>query len=186
MATIGIDIDDTTANTSQELFAYLDKYGENINFNNPLNNKLDIMRGKLSTDELKEFAKKYAKEIFKNAKIKQNATEVIDNLRSNGNKIYIITSRSNRTMGEDITNVTKRWLKENKVIYDELFMDVFYKKDFCIKNNIDVMLDDSIEICEELIDTNTRPILFTSTINKDINTNVTRIDDWLKFEKLMN
>lgn len=63
------------------------------------------------------------------------------------------------------------------------------KAQICLDNEIDIMIDDSIEHCEDVKNTGIKSILFTSNVNKETYTIVERVDSWLDLEKkitLMN
>ena len=45
------------------------------------------------------------------------------------------------------------------------------------------MIDDSIKVLEDLKDTEIEPILFDSIVNKNINTDIKRVNSWLELEK---
>ena len=100
---IGIDIDNTITEVQNKLnkaaYDYAIKLGKNIeNADNPLedikNNK-DTYKKKFqfSYDELKYFLKNIQEEITNKATPRENAVEVINRLKKEGHKIYIITAR---------------------------------------------------------------------------------------------
>ena len=52
---LGFDIDDVITKTSETLLEAVEKYGEGIDFNNPLTSKKEILRGRAATQEVKDF-----------------------------------------------------------------------------------------------------------------------------------
>ena len=70
---IGIDIDDVITDTSLSMKKYIDKYDDNSDIHNYIE---EVMRGEMPTEEIKEFFKENSINIFKNAKVKINASEV--------------------------------------------------------------------------------------------------------------
>lgn len=136
---IGIDIDDTICNTSEIVQDRLEKYSETIGIN-----ALDIM----TDDELKEnFFNIYGEDIYKNVEIKSNVEEVLKRLRSKGNEIYLITSRSlhNPTTKENIFKITEEWLKNHNIEADAIITSAYgeTRADACKKYDIDLMIEDN-------------------------------------------
>ena len=48
------------------------------------------------------------------------------------------------------------------------------------------MVDDSVKYCEEIRKENIKSIVFTSEVNKNINTNIERVSNWLELEEKIN
>ena len=126
---IGIDIDDTISETCETLQPYAQKYTiEDLKRKSEINIKQDFldhfyivkMNG-WKEQEAISFWNKYYGEILKKVNIKKFAAEVINRLKKEGHKIYLITARWNMTNG-DITGITKKRLIENNVEYDELII----------------------------------------------------------------
>ena len=57
------------------------------------------------------------------------------------------------------------------------------KASICKKNNIDLLIDDSIKHCEAVRNENIKSILFTSIVNKNLPTQIERVDNWLELEE---
>ena len=87
-------------------------------------------------------------------KVRNEAKEYIDKLKEDGHRIIIITGRDNGEYS-DPYNMTKKWLNDNYIKYDKLILTNAYKNDQhgksekCIENNIDIMIDDSVNICRD-------------------------------------
>ncbi len=115
---------------------------------------------------------------------KKYASEVINKLKNEGNLIYIITARKNNDewfpdfLKEDVEGITKKWLKENKIYYDEIVFDVKDKGKYCKNNNIDIMIEDDPNNLRKLIG-NTDVIIFDYPYNRNIEfTDLTRAYSW--------
>ena len=103
---IGIDMDDTICNTTQIVQDRLKKYASSNNLN-----ELDIM----NDEELKQgFFNIYLEDIYTNVTPKEDALRVVKRLKSRGNEIYIITSRSNNFSNtvKNVEEITSSWLKK--------------------------------------------------------------------------
>lgn len=63
--------------------------------------------------------------------IRENAASVIHRLREEGNKIYLITARAlmdkKNLLGVVMRFCLKRWLRKNKIEYEEIFLCVKYR-----------------------------------------------------------
>ena len=175
---MAFDIDDVITETSRPLLETIEKYGEGIDFNDPRTSKKEILRGRAATSEVKEFFKKYGTEFCKIAKLKQGADIVIRELKTRGVIIYLITSRDERLM-PGVTQATIDYLAEKDIPYDQLHVGVHNKKELCEKLGIICLTDDSIDTCKSLIDSKTKPILFTTEVNGEFCAEgIQRVADW--------
>ena len=119
--------------------------------------------------------------IVKELKVKDGAKEYIDKLKEDGHSIYIITGRDNGEYS-DPYNMTKEWLDKNFIYYDKLILTNAYKNDKhgktekCLENNIDIMIDDSVHICQDCIDNNITTLLMDTPYNKQVN--MPRVHNW--------
>lgn len=167
---IGIDIDDTIANTFEVIEKFAKEYIECI-----LKRKFEIKDvsniehkwiRKLygwNNEEDKNFWDMYYEKICKEAKPKKNVAKTIEKL-SKDNKIIIITSR---TKDENIIHITKEWLQDNKIKYDKLIMGIWNKKNNVIQNNVDLYIDDSIANCLEVSSVGIKTFMMDAYINRN-------------------
>ena len=146
---IGIDLDDTMCRTT-EIVHYLLEEEAKKNGEDPL----DIMNNELKKEE---FFKKYYEEIYEKAEIKRSVADVIRRLHNKGNEIYIITARD-----EKYNPITRKWLEENKVLFDEIIASVYgdRKAEACKEYKIDLMIDDDPYNYQRLKNMNIKSILF--------------------------
>ncbi len=181
---IGIDIDDTITNSSIVVKEYAYKYDND--YNNRLVPNIDsIMRGFLEDEYVQKFYDEHSKDIGNAIEVKENAKEVIDKLRSEGNQVYIITARSNKFYG-DAYAFTEGYLKRHNVNFDKLVTSQTYKLEYCKNEGIDLMIDDAIDTVESINKEGINSILFTSEINKDKETNVRRVNNWLELYEIIH
>ena len=153
---IGIDIDNTITEVQNKLnkaaYDYAIKLGKNIeNADNPLedikNNK-DTYKKKFqfSYDELKYFLKNIQEEITNKATPRENAVEVINRLKKEGHKIYIITARDSE-FHDNPYLLSKNWLDKNNIEYDQIIVNAREKGIVCKNENIDLFIDDQLNNC---------------------------------------
>lgn len=187
---IGIDIDNVISNFNEMLLeAYLmhDKELRNTGIINP--NAKYIRTGMFdwSNEEELSFYKDNIEGIAKKLKVKEKAKEYIDRLHSDGHLIYIITGRDNGEYSEPY-NMTKKWLDENNIYYDNLILtdayDIHAKSLECLKNDIDIMIDDSVRICSDLITSGITTILMDTPYNRKIN--IRRVKNWEEFYEFVS
>ena len=85
-------------------------------------------------------------------------------------------------------NMTKKWLDENNIYYDNLILtdayDIHAKSLECLKNDIDIMIDDSVRICSDLITSGITTILMDTPYNRKIN--IKRVKNWEEFYEFVS
>ncbi len=173
---IGLDIDDTITNSTEVILEYMKEYFK-------VEDAVPILAS-ADNIEITNFYKQKLPEMILKYKVKDNVQEVIDRLRSQGHEIIIITTRG-YSFGT-IEEATTKYLKENKVNYDQIFYRQKYKEEVCKKQNIDIMVDDSINVLDRVADIGIKTLLFTSLQNQKIKTNFNRVSNWLELEKYIN
>ena len=187
---IGIDIDNVISNFNEMLLeTYLihDKELRNTGIINP--NAKYIRTGMFdwSNEEELSFYKDNIEGIAKKLKVKEKAKEYIDRLHNDVHLIYIITGRDNGEYSEPY-NMTKKWLDENNIYYDNLILtdayDIHAKSLECLKNDIDIMIDDSVRICSDLITSGITTILMDTPYNRKIN--IKRVKNWEEFYEFVS
>lgn len=175
---IAFDIDDVITKTSEVLLEAVEKYGEEIDFNNPLTSKKEILRGRAATPEVKAFFRKYGTDACKIVELKEGADIVIRDLKRRGVQIHLITARDEGLM-PDVTQATIDYLAEKDIPYDQLHVGIHNKKELCEKLGIICLTDDSIDTCRSLVGSKTKPILFTTPVNAEFDAQgIQRVADW--------
>lgn len=91
--------------------------------------------------------------ICKYCPVEDGASEVMRILKRGGHKISIVTARDDGYVGQYngkmMVEDTLKWLSNNGIIYDNIFFGCRDKYDACIKNDIDILIDDDPKhICE--------------------------------------
>lgn len=191
---IGIDIDDTISETFETLLPYSQKYTiedlkkeSNIKFRDDLNNHFYIeYMNDWNEEEAKEFWEKYYAEMLKQLNIKKFASEVINKLKREGNKIYLITARwEMRT--DNVKEITQKWLKDNDIQYDALFLNAEDKLQLVEENNINIFIDDSFNNCKKIADnTNVKVYMMNSRVNANFNDEkIKRVFSWPEIDSVI-
>lgn len=178
--TIGIDIDDTMTNTSESYIKYAKRY-----FNSTdivlINN---ILHGTNITSEMMDFYDKYLLEILSKVSLKENVKEVIDELREKGHKIILISARGKVRAGQ--IKVTRDYLKKFNIKVDKIIFKSIDKLNACIENNIDLIIDDSVKVLEDLKNNGIGVLLFSSISNKTFKTDIKRVNNWIELEEYID
>ena len=170
---IGIDIDNVISNFNDVLLQEYIKHDKELG-NDGINNlNADYIRKGMfnwSKEEELNFYNNNVERIAKNLDLVTDSKKHIDLLKSEGNKIYIISGRNNGEYTEPYL-MTKNWLTKNNINYDELILTNAYqhheKADICLDYHIDIMIDDSIHVCEECSNKNINVLLFGTIYNKN-------------------
>lgn len=140
---IGIDLDDTITKTEEILFKYAKKYNEEKNIIYKIDrNKWDWNKAFGWNDKSVEgFFEKYLKKVFEEVEIKEDAKEVINTLKKDGDTIIIITARNSENV-KDVHKICEKWLKDKQVKVDKIVINGGDKAKECKENNIDIFIDD--------------------------------------------
>ena len=178
---IGIDIDDVITNSSETIEEYVMKDSNSEKLQKHMK---EIMKGNPSDPDVISFCMKIYLEAFQKVTLKDNAKRVIQNLLDNGNEIYLITARGeNLEFFKGSEEITKKFLEDNNIKYNKIIFNAVNKAQLCVDNQIDLMIDDSIEHCEDIKNIGIKSIVFTSNVNKNTFTTVERVDNWLELEE---
>ena len=164
---IGIDVDDTICSTNERIIVEADKYDKEILNGSGVKDVTayeftkmmgweEGMKGKFFKDRLEY--------IMKNAEIKEGAKEIINKLHDEGNKIIFISFRKGKYI-KDPYALTKKWLDDNNVKYDKIYVDTGNKVDECIKENVTLFIDDKESHCEDVSNYGIDVLLFTNAYN---------------------
>jgi len=180
---IGIDIDDTINDLSSILVKYAIEYNQQTNIEHDIQaHEWEFEKAfGWDSENIKEFLEKYLYKAYIEAIPKENSVEVIKRLKEEGNKIIIITSRSD----EEVKNshyYSEQWLKSYGIPYDKLVLNSVDKAAKCIENNIDIFIDDRISHCKNVSRNARIPVyLFDSAYNKNHeDTGMKRVFSWLE------
>ena len=182
---IGIDIDDTIANTYDVLFKYVQEYTIHDIVTDREKNNRDMIAQMYRTNfrngdkkQDKEFFNRYYEKTVLKVKPKMNAIENIKKLKEEGNQIYLITARF-PSEKFNIEELTKGWLKKYDIPYDKLILDSENKVITAKEHCIDIFVDDNIKNCTEMAKVGIKTYIMDTIVNKDfIDENIERVYSW--------
>lgn len=177
---IGIDIDNTITDTLPILKRYCQKYNNEEVKRNLVMHEEGFSSYNLfdwTTEENMNFCVKYLEEVVLQANLKENAKEVIRKLKNEGHTINVISSRVT-PMFKTPYETTEKYLKEKGIEYDNLLVGSINKKQICIENKIDVMMEDEPHYIEDLSEV-IPVVVFDYEYNRICNgKNVIRVNNW--------
>lgn len=173
---IGIDIDDTLTDIRDKLNNAAFEYAKNLNKQikndnveiNDIYNDGNIYQKVFgfSYDELKYFLGTIQENITNNAIPRKNCVDIINKLHEEGNEIYIITARDSE-FHDDPYKQSIDWLNKNNIYFDKLIVNARDKRKICIDEKIDLLIDDSISNCKNVIAGGTSAIMITNDNTKE-------------------
>lgn len=188
---IGIDIDNVISNFNDVLLKEFLKHDKELRNTGIINENADyITRGMFdwTKEEIKEFYTNNIERIASNLDVIDEAPYYINKLKELGNTIYIITGRDNGEYSNPY-DMTKEWLDKNNIKYDKLILTNSYKNnehgktEKCIENNIDIMIADSVHICQDCIDNGVNTIIMDTLYNRNLN--IKRVYNWREIYELI-
>ena len=118
-----------------------------------------------------------------NIPLKEDAKEVLNKLKEEGNEIIFITAREKDEYIEPVLSTIKQ-LDLYGINYDKLICTKD-KKNACIEEKIDIFIDDSMRNINSVKDVVEQVYLFTSPYNKNFYVSFKKVDNWLQVYELL-
>ena len=189
---IGIDLDGVLYDTERMYRTYSELYDTlELKQNSKVNNKEILLQNRFNwnKEQVEDFFRRYHEEIVCTANIMPGAKKVLEKLKKDGHKLYIITARgsmkneSKNNLYFDSVEVTKKRLKEENL--DKLFEKCIFNKardkdKVCKEEGIDLMIDDSYSNCMSLAEQKIKVLYLKDAPSYDIENNkyVTTVYNW--------
>ncbi len=183
---IGIDIDDTISNTNEYLIEEAIKYDRMYKKKGILDNTTYNFCGFFNWEksDKEDFYKYIYDNNLHNVPIKSHAKEVINKLKKEGHKIYIITRRDT-DIYKDPYKETYKWLKKNKIKFDKLVVQAKDKGIVCKELGVDIFIDDLLSNCIRAHEEGINVLMFDSSYNKN-EKNFKRVVSWEEIYNIVN
>ena len=183
---LGIDIDDVVTESSLSMVAHAKIHETEIcGKGDILDHLAEVMRGEFPTPEVKVYLHRFMAEIMDAAVVKENAVEVLWRLKKKGHTLIYITARGeNKYPGS--TQVTENLLKNKNLPCDGMVYNSYDKLQDCLDHKVELMIDDSVKNCTDIAAGGIPSLLFTSIVNKDIETDLPRVAQWLELESYVD
>lgn len=132
------------------------------------------------TEEEKDlFMQKYHKKIVEESNFMPGAIEVLKMLKNEGNEFILITARGG--IRKDMIPITEKRLKSQGLLFfDKYYWGTKNKDEICTKENIDIMIDDYIENCKMVANSNIKTIYLKDapSYEAEENENIITLYNW--------
>lgn len=184
---IGIDIDDTTVNTVNPMIKYGNIFNEEVLKRPPVHFNFGEIKDRYYmnslfgwTEETKfEFFNMYYKNVLEDCEPLPGAPKVITTLKEEGNELIFISSRITSIKGCNAEQITIDFFNKNGIPFDKVIIGAYDKLEYCLEHNIEVFVDDSLEVLQELSKHGIKCYLMTSPINSKLDTgDIKRVHNW--------
>ncbi|MEG1582237.1 MAG: hypothetical protein RR334_03710 [Clostridia bacterium] len=130
-----------------------------------------------SKETMDDFYNKYFVQIFNDAPLFPYAKEVFYKLKADGHKLIAITARG---IWSDIEiDITNKRLAEEGIVFDKLIYNQKNKLDACIKEKVEVMIDDRKKVLINIANNGIKCLYFrTLVLDFMEHENVTEVRNW--------
>lgn len=187
------DLDDTICDTDE----YSEKYiGDFIKRHNlPFQQVAKAVRFAESkfdwdTETALKWYKEYGDDMMAEFPCKKNAVKFLQKIHQAGHKIVIATARAT-DWHTNPNEITLKWLADNKIPYDKIYIGRIDKERICEEVNADFFLDDDLavvgKVANYFLQTGKKKQAFLSTTayNQDlqITSGIVRVQDFDDLEK---
>ena len=167
---IGIDLDGVLFDTEKAYRVYSELYDMlDLKQNSKIDNKEIKFQKRFawSKEQIDGFIKKYHKKIVKETNFMPGAIEVLQMLKQDGHKLFLITARGG--INKEMISITEKRLKQANIeIFEKYFWATENKDKICLKEHIDIMIDDSYEKCISIAKEKINTIYFKDAPSYDI------------------
>lgn len=170
---IGIDLDGVVFDSEKEFRVYSELYDLiELKQNSKIDNtKLKFQdRFRWTEKEKEEFLKKYHKQIIVESNFMPGAKKVLQLLKNDGHSLIIITARGG--MNKNMIKISEERLKNSKMdIFDKYYWATENKDEICLKEKVDIMIDDFNEKCISIANKKIKTIYLKDAPSCDIKEN---------------
>ncbi len=187
MEKIGIDIADTIIDVWPSIMKEAKKFNEHHSNNKPCEDKHlylpeDIYRWSLN--EKMEFWRDYGQALTFSSPLKKGVKETLEYFRNEGFLIYFITAKT-EDIYANLESKIVNLLKNNNLLYDDIFTQILNKGEFCFNNNIKYLIDDSFNNCYKATCYGVTSLLISNVYNLDreMKNNMYRINEFADAKK---
>lgn len=158
---IGIDIDGVILDYERILKTYGDLYDFiELKKDGIVNRNEHYLRNRYNwtEEERMEFVNKYFLELSKITPLMPGAKTIISMLKKEGNELIIISARGG--MIEEMKDVALEKFEKENLSFDKYYWKQDNKLEVAKRENIDIMIDDSYDVCKKLSANGIRTIYF--------------------------
>ena len=168
---IGIDLDGVLFDT-ESYFRTFATYCNTEFFKSEEVNKEELYfqkRYNWTEEQQAIFYDKCYQYIEKEAPIMPYAKMILEKLKEQGHKLFVITSRGNYF--DDEIEITEKRFKDENLVFDGYYFSSKNKAETCKEANIDVMIDDLYENIEKVSSAGIKCLYFRDLVLKQFDEN---------------
>lgn len=178
---IGIDIDGVILDYERVLKTYGDLYDFiELKKDGIINRNEHYLRNRYdwTEEERMNFINKYFLELSKQTSLIPGAKDVINMLQKEGNELIIISARGG--MIEEMKDVAIEKFNEEGISFNKYYWKQEDKLEVAKNEKIDVMIDDSYNVCKKLSSNGIKTIYFRDKEMKVLeqNDNLKEVSNW--------
>lgn len=182
---IGIDIDDTIADTYELIMNYAQEYTIEFLKREPIikhescgnHYYAQYLHGWKQGEDI-EFLNLYYKNIIEKVRPRTLSVNYLEKLKQEKNEIILITARW-ETDKFDVIELTKKWVKENNIPCDKLIINAENKLVAAKQEKLDIFIDDSFKNCKMVSDSGIRTYIMDTGVNRDLeDEKIERVYSW--------
>lgn len=186
---IGIDIDGVILDYERVLKTYGDLYDFiELKKNGVINRNEQYLRNRYdwTEEERMNFVNSSFLKLSKQAPLIPGAKDVINMLKKEGNEFIIISARGG--MIEEMQETAMEKFKEANLSFDKYYWKQVDKLEAAKKENIDIMIDDSYEVCKKLSENGIKVIYFRDKEMKKLEQNnyLKEVSNWGEIYRYIN
>lgn len=178
---IGIDIDGVILDYERVLRTYGDLYDFiELKKDGIVNRNEHYLRNRYNwtEEERMNFINKYFLELSKQTSLIPGAKDVIHMLQKEGNELIVISARGGTV--KEMKDVAMKKLQEEGISFDKYYWKQDDKLETAKNENVDIMIDDSYDVCKKLSENQIKMIYFRDKDMKEIKENeyVKEVSNW--------
>ena len=170
---IGVDLDGVIFDSEKEYRVYSELYDIlDLKQNNKINNKELRFQERFnwSEEDIKGFIEKYHMQITLESNFLPGVKRVLKLLKDEGHSLVLITARGG--INKDMIKITEDILQNNDMnIFDKYYWNTENKIDVCIKEKVDIMIDDFYKNCKVISDAKIKTIYLKDSPSYDLEEN---------------
>lgn len=180
---IGIDIDGVILDTEKQFRNSAELYDITVLKRNSLINKKSLhiqQRFDWTEEEKADFVNQNFLELSKKATVIPGAKEVIELLKKDGHELIVISARGgDNPVIPGMIEVAEEIMNKAGIKFDKYYWRIKDKIQICQKENIDVMIEDSIYNCNQLAEANIKTVyLRDSGMEESNHENIKEVNLW--------
>ena len=179
---IGVDLDGVVFDSEKEFRVYSELYDIlELKKDSKIDNKKLRFQDRFNwkQEELQGFLNKYHKQIIVESNFMPGVKSVLQLMKQDGHSLILITARG--SINKDMIKITEERLKNAGMdIFDKYYWATENKDEICVKENIDIMIDDFSEKCESIATKEIKTIYLKDAPSYDLKENEYKINEILE------